>query len=31
MSIKNFIPEVWAANILENFHHEGVLTALADR
>jgi hypothetical protein len=31
MSTKNFIPEVWAASILENFHDQTVLTGLTNR
>lgn len=31
MAITNFIPEVWSANILENFHNQGVLVDLANR
>lgn len=31
MSVNNFIPEIWAASILENFHNGTVLTALANR
>lgn len=31
MAIEHFIPEVWAANILENFHHQAILTCLANR
>lgn len=31
MSIKNFIPEIWSASILENFHNQAVLTDLTNR
>ncbi|MDI9587746.1 MAG: hypothetical protein QM234_02140 [Acidobacteriota bacterium] len=31
MSSDYFIPEIWAASILENFHHAAVLTTLANR
>lgn len=31
MSTNNFIPEIWAASILENFHNETILAALANR
>lgn len=31
MSTKNFIPELWSAALLENFHNQTVLTALANR
>lgn len=31
MSVDNFIPEIWAASILENFNHAAVLTSLANR
>lgn len=30
MSIKNFIPEIWSASILENFHNQAVLTDLTN-
>lgn len=31
MAITHFIPEVWSASILENFHNQAVLTGLANR
>ena len=31
MSTSHFIPEVWAASILENFRNKAVLTGLANR
>ena len=31
MAITNFIPEVWSASILENFHNQAVLTGLTNR
>ena len=31
MSIENFIPEVWASSILENFHNQAVVTGLTNR
>lgn len=31
MSTKNFIPELWSAALLENFHNQTVVTALANR
>ena len=31
MTIANFIPEVWAASILENFHNRTVLVSIANR
>lgn len=31
MAVTNFIPEVWAASILENFHNQAVLTGLTNR
>lgn len=31
MTTTNFIPEVWAASILENFHNQAVLTGLTNR
>lgn len=31
MAITHFIPEVWAASIMENFHNQAVLTGLANR
>lgn len=31
MSFEHFIPEIWAAGILENFHDAAVVTALANR
>lgn len=30
MSLKNFIPELWSASILENFHNEAVLVGMAN-
>lgn len=31
MSVANFIPEVWASSILENFHNQAVVTGLTNR
>jgi gp6 len=31
MSNNNFVPEVWSASILENFHNQSVLTGLTNR
>ncbi len=31
MAIANFIPEIWSASILENFHNQAVLVGLANR
>lgn len=31
MALEHFIPEVWAASILENFHNQAVVTGLANR
>ena len=31
MAITHFIPEVWAASIMENFHNQAVLTGMANR
>lgn len=31
MAVTHFIPEVWSASILENFHNQAVLTGLANR
>ncbi|OXN01475.1 P22 phage major capsid protein family protein [Bifidobacterium vansinderenii] len=31
MAITNFIPEIWSASILENFHKQSVITQLANR
>lgn len=31
MANNNFIPEVWSASILENFHNQAVLTGLTNR
>ncbi len=31
MANKNFIPEIWSASILENFHNQAVLTGLTNR
>ena len=31
MSTENFIPEVWASSILENFHNQAVVTGLTNR
>lgn len=31
MSFTNFIPEIWSASILSNFHNRGVLVDLANR
>lgn len=31
MSLDNFIPELWSASILENFHNDAVLVGLANR
>lgn len=31
MALNHFIPEIWSASILENFHKQSVVTALANR
>ena len=31
MSLDNFIPELWSASILENFHNDAVLVGMANR
>lgn len=31
MAIEHFIPEVWSASILENFHNQAIVTGLANR
>nr|DAK36376.1 MAG TPA: Major capsid protein [Caudoviricetes sp.] len=31
MSLDNFIPELWSASILENFHNDSVLVGMANR
>lgn len=31
MSTTNFIPEIWSASVLENFHENTMLTSLANR
>ena len=31
MANTNFIPEIWSASILENFHNQTVLTGLTNR
>lgn len=31
MALEHFIPEIWSASILENFHNQAVVTGLANR
>lgn len=31
MADNNFVPEIWSASIMENFHNQAVLTGLANR